>query len=428
MNKDFNSTLSEWHENPERNVETDSQLSAIFKEAIYNIEVNAASGYYNFDKRTKQNTNGFTPITYYQARYQTDGSLQKALPVSYYDHNDKTFHSVNGGFLFGRSKKIPIASPIEVEYEVEMVKMSTCIILGIIAALIVSICLVFVAILFGKLKALTVKESVSVRFQTFKWQDMMKIVGLVVFLSSVFATPHGTRGVEITTNYICHSFLLTIGLALITSGTIWKIEKAKCLKKSGIVINKKESKIMVLIWLFVQIGLIVAFIANGPFSRIEIAHLKGHYSDDKNAVFRPFRYQYGPDFLSQSELVSFGLFIAIALSNVLVMLFCIFEAYRTLSMLKLKMAQYRNVKAEIIYSMEDFKMTFVSLVFSFILFCAIALIGVILMSQPDRLVLLASASVIIVSSFIISVEFVPKFKDMSVRASTVKGPGFNAKY
>ena len=410
LNRQFNSTLSEWTANPQRNVEANSQISAIFKEAIYKIDVNASIGHYNFDKLTQHNTNGFKPITFYQPRYRKDGSLNKAYPVSYYDDNTKTIHSVNGGFLFSRTKNIPKASAIEVEYEVEMVDMPTFIVLSVVAAFVISIAVFFIAVLLEGLKALIEKEWVSVRFQTFKWQDIMKLIGLIVLLSSVFATPHGATGGKITTNYACQAFLLSTGLAMIAAATIWKIEKAKTLKQSENQNSKGENKFLAFIWLLVQIGLIAAFIANRPFSRITTSQLESYYSDDKNTVFRPYRYQYGPDFLRESGPWSFGLFISIALSNVLVILLSIFEGYRTLSMLRLNQSRFRSINAKTVYSMEDFKMMLVSLIFSFILFCAIILIGLISMTDPNRLVLVTSVSVIIVSFFTISVEFASKFK------------------
>ena len=423
LNDQFNSSLSEWTTDSRNYAEHGEVISSVIQRAIYNVNVFGAMGHYKFNQHTKRNSDGFKPNMFYQPRYQKNGDII-TYPVSYYDDNAFEIHKLNGGFLFGGSKTIPKGYVTNVPYEVDLISQPVFIALCVLAALAISMTIFFISTLILSDKLSLFSESVQNRMKIFKNQDLLKAVGLIVFLSSVLATPNGTKGGnQIILHYACQAFLLATGHSLVVGATIWKTQKAKPLR---VTVHHRTCScqiIVLLLWLICQVALIGTFIGIGSFGKIKIFHLESYYSADKNTVYKPYRYQYGTDFLTQAGPASFGIFIAIMFSNVLAMLFCIFESYRTLKLLKNEISRHhyddRNELA-----LGDFKTSTVSLVANSVMICGIVFIGCLLSSQPNAITLLVSISVLAISISTIVIEFSTKLATQTIfrkqsRISTV---------
>ena len=61
LNERFNSTLSEWTTDTDNFRDNGYVISEVFKDAIYEANSYGTLGYYNFDKQTRRNSNGFKP-------------------------------------------------------------------------------------------------------------------------------------------------------------------------------------------------------------------------------------------------------------------------------------------------------------------------------------------------------------------------------
>ena len=412
LNETFNSTLSEWTTDTDNYLNNGKVISEVFKEAVYNIDVYAAMGHYNFDKKTKRNTNGFKPTMFYQPRF-IDGNLNTAFPVSYYDDNANEIHPVNNGFLFGGSINIPIGRVKTIEFEVEIIDRPTFIVISTLASLgiILSvICFVWLVVDFP-----FSSDPVKIRWSVFKHQDIAMTIGLTIFLTSVLATPNGQKRENVETNYICQGILLVIGLSIMTTATIWKILKTNPANRDGTV--KRKLDYICWLWPLIQTTLIVAFVGVGSFAGIKAIHLESFYSGDRNTVYKPCRYQYGTDFLTKSGSASFGLFIAIAILNVLALLFCLFKSYRCLKLLKSVVHRHPNgTDADLLYQLEDFKMASIGVVFITTLICGTVLIGLISINYPNQIVLLIPISVLTISFGLILINFLAKFTSHEIKA------------
>ena len=411
LNKKFNSTLSEWTTDSVNFRENGQIISNVFKEAIYQIEVHGTLGFYDFNKETKANTEGLKPNMFYQARLYSNGTFQKAIPVVYYDDNGKSFHTLNGGFLFGESKAIPAGSVKYISYELEIISKPVFLALCILSILEIAVVMFLILTATGTLVCMKTDAHVKQRFEAFKYQDLTMAIGTIFYLSSVFATPHGKLANNVKVYYICHALLMATGFSIVGAGLIWKLQEARKFINPNPSTKWKQmitTKIPIL-WILFQVTLIAVFIGLGSFDNIQAVDLETFYSKDKTIIYKPYRYEYGIDFFKNAGKTATAVFIVLFASSVVVFSELVFHSYRVVRIMKIQSARFYFENVNSFHAKEDFTLTLNTLMFSSVLLSGIGFLSFGFMSDPSKLVFVSPIAVLAISLAIIIGIYLPKF-------------------
>ena len=329
----------------------------------------------------------------------------------YYDDNGKSFHELNGGFLFGGSKTIPAGSVKYIKYELEIISKPVFLAFCILSILEITVIVFLITVSLGKLPNITLDNHLRQRFKAFKCQDLAMAIGIIIYLTSVFATPHGELANNIKVYYICHAFLLATGFSIAQAALIWKLQEARYLIEPSHCLRwKRRTGLHIpIFWIIFQVTLIAVFIGLGPFDNIQAVDLETFYSKDKTIIYKPYRYEYGIAFFKNAGKTATAIFIVLFASSVVIFSELVFHSYRVVRVMKIQSARFYFENVNSFHAKEDFTLTLNTLMFSSVLLSGIGFISFGFMSDPSKLVFVSPIAVLTISFCLIFGVYLLKF-------------------
>ena len=211
LNERNNQTLLDWVLGSENFQSNGLVFLEILKEALFKVKFNGQRGFYNFDRKTKVNSNGYTPVSFTQLQ----GHLRKATVVAYYQSNATNTAKMKfrNELLWWRTKNglIPNDSVITVINRIEPLSKELFAFYMTIAS--------FVIIFLITLSLLSMSSSkLSILSSKVKYVGLMGFLStgfLIVIMSHTFALP-GHADLQINRNCSAVFSLITFGYALMT--------------------------------------------------------------------------------------------------------------------------------------------------------------------------------------------------------------------
>ena len=423
LQQKYNSTLSEWTIDSENYDNNGQTIVEIFREAIHQIEVRGSSGFYNYNPITMKNSDGFKPEIFYQPRYEDNERTSLVqVPVSYYKSNDRSLVSMNGGFLFGGSSKIPNDNVLAFSYEVSLLPDWTYILICTLSLVGISSAIVFLVLLHFQ-QGNNLQGKVPLVFRV---DNSIILIGIVVLLIGPLLAPLGMEKNVIAKQVKVLLLCSTAGFSTLTAGLMRKIFGAKNegnYKKSTKVKTTRIANICsFLMWPLIQTCLSIALISVGTFDNPEQVEVGRHYSDDKAIVYKSYQFSYISNVLAKSQ-TSFLLFISLIISQGVGIFSCLFGCYDTLKIMKGKLGpritiakrptemRSSSTRPEVesfTIAMKDFQMTSLAVYCTSVLIGGFCLISLIMMSKSGSLLAITLVATIVISYSYLGIVFVTK--------------------
>ena len=263
---------------------TAESMLKLIETKIYQMElVQGLKGDYGFQASTKQNSRGYTPITFSQVDVGPNFDEMNWRVVALYKSNDKTPLNVDVKSLKWPNGRAPRDSDRVIKLEQSLVSKVLYILLSIVAAVEIIALTAFTILALSKYKP---------QF-FFDYDDYFLVIGSYLMLFQVFALPFERSPTSITTNCYAISTLIFVGFSMATFGMLIKVKKANVSYSHNYRQNFGQIKgpyvvIFGIVWIIFTLSFFIGTLNINPIA-IETYHGQDYQDKmDSSIIYKPF--------------------------------------------------------------------------------------------------------------------------------------------